>query len=104
MRRRITLDIDEDLLQALDSSAGRSGLSRNQWILESVGKHLKELKRRETDEAFLQMAHDPEYQSEMTRLEAEMAHASDEAWLLMERAEKARVEAPPDKPSSRRSA
>lgn len=104
MRRRITVDIEEELLRSLDELAEGAGLSRNQCILESVERHLRELKRRQVDQAFLEMAQDPVYQEEMARMEAEMAHLSDEAWLVMERAERAGPTGEPPLPRRRRKA
>ncbi len=104
MRRRITLDIDEELLHSVDELASKSGISRNQCILESVEQFVREIKRRLIDEAFLEMADDPAYQAEMARMEAEMAHLSDEAWLVMERAEQPYGSPPPQRPRRRRQA
>lgn len=100
VRRRITLDIEEELLHTLDELASRSGVSRNQCIVQSVEKFLRDMKRRLVDRAFLEMAEDPACQAEMARMEAEMAPLSDEAWLVMDRAEQATGGPPP--PRTRR--
>lgn len=88
MKKRITVDLEAALLERIDEAAAEEGVSRNQCIVESLERHLRELARRRVDEAFLAMAEDPEYLAEMEALEAEMAHLSDEAWLVMERAER----------------
>lgn len=93
--------VQEDLLERLDGVAEMVGLSRNQCIVDSVECHLRALKRRLVDQAFLAMADDPEYLAEMAAMEAEMAHLSDEAWLVMERVERSYGKAEPPSRSSR---
>lgn len=93
MRRRITVDLEEELLERLDQAAERVGLSRNQCIVDSLEQHLRVMKRTLVDQAFLAMADDPDYQTEMAAMEAEMAHLSDEAWLVMERPHPSAAEA-----------
>lgn len=86
-RKRITLDLDPDLLQALDAQAAESGTSRNQFVARAVKRLLRELERLEVDRAFEGMAEDTDYQSRLLRLEAEMAPASDASWAMIQDAE-----------------
>lgn len=66
------MDIDEELLATLDRSAQREHLSRNQLIVNSLEASLRDLKRREIDCAFAEMADDPDYCDEMIQIEREL--------------------------------
>lgn len=83
-RRRITLDVDEDLLGETDAQASALGCSRNQLITEALSRAILELKRERIDRAFLEMANDPEYLSTLQGIEAEMTSSSDAGWKLLD--------------------
>ena len=100
MRRRITVDLDDDLLRRVDESAALEGMSRNQCIVESLVARVQEIRRKSVDTAFEAMAGDPEYTAQMQALEAEMAHLSDEAWRVAEPS--SRPQAPPRRGPRRR--
>jgi metal-responsive CopG/Arc/MetJ family transcriptional regulator len=89
-KRRITVDLDERLLTAVDEAAAECNRSRNQFLTEAVERTLKEIERERIDAAFMQMANDSEYQLELLRIEQEMSPASDEAWAHLDRAESRR--------------
>ncbi len=86
-RRRITVDLDEQLLTALDAAAAVEKRSRNQFLISAVERVLRETERRRVDAAFARMAEDPEYQAELLQVEQELASPSDAAWRLLDRAE-----------------
>jgi len=86
-RRRITLDVDEDVLAAMDRAAGDRGESRNRLITTAIERVLKEIERRRIDAEFEQMADDPEYLGLLRRMEAESRPATDRIWQGIEPAE-----------------
>ena len=90
VKRRITLDLDESLLGALDGMADRVGESRAGYIVESIRKRLAAADRERIDAAFAGMAHDAEGLAAMARIGREFDSASDAAWKGIDRAEKAR--------------
>jgi metal-responsive CopG/Arc/MetJ family transcriptional regulator len=86
-KKRITLDLDESLLNAIDGKAVELQKSRSQFLTDSVQKMLKGLDRERIDAAFALMAEDPQYQDELAAIEQEMAPASNAAWRLLDAAE-----------------
>lgn len=98
-KRRITMDLDENLLTTVDTRAAERKKSRNQFIIESVERMLRELERERIDAAFARIADDAEYQAELLRVEQEMSPASDAAWRMLDVAEHM---AKPRKPARRR--
>jgi metal-responsive CopG/Arc/MetJ family transcriptional regulator len=86
-RRRITVDLDEQLLTALDAAAAEGNRSRNQFLIDAVERVLREIERRRIDAAFARLAEDPEYQAELLQIEQELSSPSDAAWRLLDRAE-----------------
>jgi len=87
-RRRITLDLDEDILNAADRAAAERRQSRSQYIIESLQRALRQMERERIDVAFERMADDADYQSEMVLVEGEMSSASAAAWAVIESAER----------------
>jgi metal-responsive CopG/Arc/MetJ family transcriptional regulator len=86
-RRRITVDLDEQLLTALDAAAAEGNRSRNQFLIDSVERVLREIERQRVDAAFARMAQDPEYQAELLQIEQELSSASDAVWRQLDLAE-----------------
>jgi len=83
-RRRITLDLDEAVLAAVDGAAGRRGESRNRLITDAIERTLKEIERERVDAEFEHMAGDPEYLALLRRMEAESRPATDEIWRRLD--------------------
>jgi metal-responsive CopG/Arc/MetJ family transcriptional regulator len=86
-RRRITVDLDEQLLTALDAAAAEGNRSRNQFLIDAVERVLRETERRRIDAAFARMAEDAGYQAELRQIEQELSPASDAAWRQLDLAE-----------------
>lgn len=86
-RRRITVDLDERLLTALDAAAAEGNRSRNQFLADAVEHALRDAERRRIDAAFARMAEDPEYQAELLLIEQELSPASDAAWRQLDHGE-----------------
>ncbi len=86
-RRRITVDLDEQLLTAVDAAAAEGSKSRNQFLTEAVERRLRDVERERIDAAFSRMAEDAAYQAELLQIEQELSPASDAAWRLLDLAE-----------------
>lgn len=86
-KRRITLDVDEELLAAVDNAAGDRGESRNRLIVDAIERMVSEAERRRVDAEFERMADDPEYLALLRGMEAESRRATDEIWMRLEPAE-----------------
>ena len=86
-RRRITLDVDEEVLEAIDRAADARGESRNRLITTAIERVLEEIERRRIDAEFEQMADDPEYLGLLRQMEAEARPATDRIWQGIEPAE-----------------
>jgi metal-responsive CopG/Arc/MetJ family transcriptional regulator len=86
-RRRITMDLDEQLLTAVDAAAAESKRSRNQFLMDAVERLLRETERGRIDAAFARMAEDAEYQAELQQIERELSPSSDAAWRRLDHAE-----------------
>jgi metal-responsive CopG/Arc/MetJ family transcriptional regulator len=86
-KKRITMDLDETLLITVDTIAAERKKSRNQFIIESVERMLRELERKRVDAAFARIVDDAEYQAELLRMEREMSPASDATWRMLDAAE-----------------
>lgn len=89
-RARITLDLDDRLLGAVDSEAASLGESRNRFIVSALERTLREIERRRVDAEFAAMADDPDYQAELLRVDREWSPASDAAWRMLDAAEASR--------------
>ncbi len=86
-KRRITLDIEERVLAAVDEAAGGRGDSRNRLITDAIEKMLKEMERRRIDAEFEQMGEDREYLDLLRRMESESRRPTDALWQRLEPAE-----------------
>jgi metal-responsive CopG/Arc/MetJ family transcriptional regulator len=77
---RTTLSLSAELLEATDRAV-RSGKakSRNEFVARALKRELVALERAEIDNALAEMAIEPDYQTEVLRMEAEFAPASWEA-------------------------
>jgi hypothetical protein len=84
-KRRITVDLDEQLLQHLDAAAAEASRSRNQFLTDAVERVRREIERQHIDAAFARMAEDMEYQAELLPIEQELSPASDATWRPCER-------------------
>jgi metal-responsive CopG/Arc/MetJ family transcriptional regulator len=87
-KRRITMDLDERLLTAVDTAAAQRRKSRNQLITDAVERMVREIERERVDAAFARMAEDAAYQAELQQIDQEMSPASDAAWRLIDRTER----------------
>ncbi len=79
-KRRVTIDLDEHLLTAVDTMAAQQKQSRSKFIADVVERVLRDKERARIDAAFAQIADDEEYQAELRQIEQEMSPASDAAW------------------------
>ena len=86
-KRRITVDLDEQLLTALDAAAAEGNRSRNQLLTDAVERVLRDINRCRIDAAFARMAEDAVYQTELLQIEQEISPASDAAWRQVDVAE-----------------
>jgi metal-responsive CopG/Arc/MetJ family transcriptional regulator len=86
-RRRITVDLDEQLLTALDAAAAAGNRSWNQCLTDAVERVLRETERRQIDAAFARMGEDPEYHAELLQIERDLSPASDAMWRQLDLAE-----------------
>lgn len=80
MKKRITIDLPEGVLSAVDDGAALVRESRNRFIVAAVEERLRTLERSRVDEAFAAIADDPDYRKEQARIEKEMSRAADAAW------------------------
>jgi len=87
MKRRITLDIDERVLGAVDRLADRVEESRAGFIVASIEQRLAALERERVDAAFAEMADDPARVRDMVAVERELGPATEAAWQVIERDE-----------------
>lgn len=87
-RRRITMDLDQKLLTAVDAVAAEHKKSRNQFIAEAIRQALKEIEHQRIDAAFARMADDAEYQALLLEMERELAPLSEEAWQHVQKPER----------------
>lgn len=90
MTRRITVDIDEDILRRVDLVAAEMGISRNRCIAKLVKMRLRTLEDERLDREFEEMGRDEERQREIRELEAFWAPLSDAA--LRKRLDEAEVD------------
>src|SRR5207245_257740 len=87
-KRRITLDLDEEMLRAMDHGAADRRQSRSQFIAASLRRTLREIERERVDAAFERMSEDAAYQAEVLQIERELSPSSDAAWRLIDAAER----------------
>jgi len=82
---RTTLSLPAELLAATDRAVSQGkAKNRNEFVAQALLHELEALKRAEVDAALAEMAQDPEYQTQVLRMEAEFASASWEALHLGE--------------------
>ncbi|MBW4631019.1 MAG: ribbon-helix-helix domain-containing protein [Iphinoe sp. HA4291-MV1] len=82
---RTTLTLPSELLEATDKVVQEGkAKSRNEFVAQALRRELAALKRAEIDAALAEMANDPEYQTEVLKMEAEFASAQWEALQLGE--------------------
>lgn len=86
-RKRLTVDLDDHLLRAVDELATATGCSRNQVIAEALQERVARHAREEVDSRFEAMSNDVDYIAELRRIEQEAASATDAAWSLLDRSE-----------------
>ncbi len=87
-KKRITIDMEEELLASLDASCVELKTSRNQLIVDSVQRRLKDIERERVDAAFEKMAKDKVYLAELQHIERDMTSASDASWEWLDVAER----------------
>ncbi|GBF86433.1 hypothetical protein AsFPU3_3504 [Aphanothece sacrum FPU3] len=82
---RTTITLPEELLKATDLMITQGKVkSRNEFIAQALRHELAALKQAEIDAALAEMAQDPDYHTEVLRMEAEFTTASWEAFQLGE--------------------
>lgn len=82
---RTTITLPAELLAATDEAVSQGkAKSRNEFVAQALLHELEALKRAEIDAALIEMAQDPDYQSQVLQMEAEFALASWEALQLGE--------------------
>ena len=82
---RTTLTLPVDLLEAVDQivRAGKAR-SRNDLVARALRHELAAQQRAAIDTAFAEMAQDPMYQAEASKIVTEFASGDWEAWRLAE--------------------
>lgn len=82
---RTTLTIPKELLEATDKAVleGKAK-NRNDFVVQALKRELAAQKRAEIDAALAEMTRDPDYQTEVLRMEVEFATAQWEALQLGE--------------------
>ena len=83
-KRRITLDLDEELLSGVDDLAGLVSESRNAFITSAIASRLRVERRARTDAEFAAMNSDEDHQQMLAEEERRWAPASDDAWRLID--------------------
>lgn len=84
--RRTTVSLPADLLEAADRAVrGGSAKSRAELLARALRRELAAQRRKQIDEAFLEMATDPDYQADAIVLAEEAVVAGWEALRLSER-------------------
>lgn len=101
MKKRITIDLDQALLTAVDATAGLVLESRSQFIVKAVEARVDRVDRERVDAEFASMADDPQYCSEMLAIDREFSAASDAAWSRIDAAENAAAPARRPAPAAR---
>lgn len=86
-KKRITVDLDEDMLTALDSAASYESASRNGFVADAIRRAIVDVEERRIDEAFDRMGQDSDYQAILARTGREWDGASDAAWKQLDAAE-----------------
>jgi metal-responsive CopG/Arc/MetJ family transcriptional regulator len=82
---RTTLTIPRELLEATDKAVMEGkAKSRNDFVAQALRRELALQKRSEIDAALAEMANDPDYHTEVLKLELEFATAQWEALQLGE--------------------
>ncbi|MEA5510528.1 ribbon-helix-helix domain-containing protein [Crocosphaera sp. UHCC 0190] len=82
---RTTLSLPTILLAATDRAVKQGkAKSRNELITQAIQHELEALQRAEIDAELAEMAQDPDYQTEVLRMDAEFSSASWEALELGE--------------------
>jgi hypothetical protein len=90
-KKRITIDVEEELLSSLDASCAELKTSRNQLIVDSVQRRLRDIEHERVDAAFEKMGKDTAYQAELLQMETDMAATSDTTWKWLDAAERCSV-------------
>jgi hypothetical protein len=88
--KRITVDVDEDVLRRVDLVAAEMGISRNRCIVRLIKRELRKREEEQIDREFEEMGRDEERQREIRELEAFWAPLSDAA--LRKRLDETEVE------------
>lgn len=77
---RTTITLPNELLEG-------KAKNRNEFVAQALRRELAKIKRAEIDAALVEMAQDPDYQTEVLKMEAEFASAQWEALQTEESAE-----------------
>lgn len=83
-----TFNLPSELLQATEQAvqSGRAK-SRDEFVALALRHELAALEQTEIDAALVEMASDPDYQTEVLQMESEFAHAQWEAFQAGEASE-----------------
>jgi metal-responsive CopG/Arc/MetJ family transcriptional regulator len=85
---RTTLTLPSELLEATDLAVSQGkAKSRNEFVAQALRHELAAIHRAEIDAALAEMAQNPEYQTEVLKMEAEFATGSWEALQFAEKDE-----------------
>lgn len=85
---RTTITLPNELLEATDKAVAEGkAKNRNEFVAQALRRELAKIKRAEIDAALVEMAQDPDYQTEVLKMEAEFASAQWEALQTEESAE-----------------
>lgn len=86
--RRTTVALPAELLEAADRAVrGGTAKSRAELLARALRRELAAQRRKQIDDAFLEMANDPDYQAEAIVLAEEAMVAGWEALRLSERSD-----------------
>ena len=83
-RKRITIDVEEELLATVDQLAAELASSRNRVIADALQELVRRRARDRVDREFERMAADAPYQAELMRIEHQSSVASDSAWKRLD--------------------
>ena len=75
-RKQVLVQLDDDLVAALDRRAARAGISRSELIRKAIARHLRDLEWEEADrvavEAYTRIPEDPAELAALDQLAGEV--------------------------------
>jgi metal-responsive CopG/Arc/MetJ family transcriptional regulator len=80
-RKQVLVQLDDELVAALDRRASKAGISRSELIRTSIARHLRDLEWEEADqvaiEAYRRIPEDPSELAALDRLAVEILGGED---------------------------